>query len=87
MYGHLTWPGENPRYHARKPPAQWRSRAGPGADPPTTVTKEQVRVKRIDPQPQQPTPPQPEPLRAPLPPQAQTALTRLDKALHPQAAQ
>jgi hypothetical protein len=43
-------------------------------------------VKRIDPQPQQPTPPQPEPLRAPLPPQAQTALARLDKALGMKAA-
>lgn len=38
------------------------------------------------PQPPQPTPPQPEPLRAPLPPQAQTALTRLDKALGMKAA-
>ncbi|MDX3575954.1 hypothetical protein [Streptomyces sp. FL07-04A] len=38
-------------------------------------------------QPQQPTPPQPEPLRAPLPPQAQTALARLERALTPATTQ
>lgn len=44
-------------------------------------------MQGIDPQPQQPSPAQPEPLRAPLPPQAQAALTRLEHALTPATAQ
>ncbi|MFI5473177.1 hypothetical protein ACIA6D_23420 [Streptomyces cacaoi] len=39
-------------------------------------------MQRTEQQPQQPTP-APQPLRAPLPPQAQAALTRLATALRP----
>lgn len=35
------------------------------------------------PQPQQPTPPQPEPLRAPLPPVCHQLIAKLNAALHP----
>jgi hypothetical protein len=42
-------------------------------------------VKRIDPQPPQPTPTPPQPPRAELPPQAHQAIARLETALRPQA--
>lgn len=63
-----------------------RTPYGPGADPLATVTKEQVLMGHATDQcPVQPTPAQPEPPRAPLPPVCHQLIAKLNAALHPAA--